>query len=178
MPLELVKQPYYFLVKPPDDLAVSERRPEMTTRPGNPDERRVPLPTLLAQAKDLTIEQLHRRLHEEGFEGVRFRHGSVFRFVDPEGSRLTVLAERSGFSKQAIAEVVDELERFGYVERTADPGDRRAKLIRLTERGRAARLAAARILEDMERAWARQFGRDGIAMLRRLLEEIIARRDE
>ncbi|MEW2489347.1 MarR family transcriptional regulator [Streptomyces sp. NPDC048411] len=150
----------------------------MTTRPNKPGERQVPLPTLLAQAKDLTIEQLHRRLHEEGFEGIRFRHGSVFRFVDPEGSRLTALAERSGFSKQAIAEVVDELERFGYVERTADPSDRRAKLIRLTERGRAGQLAAARILGDMERMWARHFGRDTIDMLRRMLEEIIARRDE
>jgi DNA-binding MarR family transcriptional regulator len=178
MPLELVKQPDYFLVKPPDGLAVSERRPEMTTRPDTPGERPVPLPTLLAQAKDLTIEQLHRRLHEEGFEGVRFRHGSVFRFVDPDGSRLTVLAERSGFSKQAIAEVVDELERSGYAERTADPADRRAKLIRLTERGRAAQLAAARILADMERTWARRLGADQIGMLRRMLEEIIARRDE
>lgn len=150
----------------------------MTTRPEKPGERQVPLPTLLAQAKDLTIDQLHKQLHDEGFEGVRFRHGSVFRFIDPEGSRLTVLAERSGFSKQAIAEVVDELERFGYVERTADPRDRRAKLIRLTERGRAGQLAAARILGDMERMWARQFGQDGIDMLRRMLEEIITRRDE
>ena len=177
MPLELVKQPYYFLVKLPDEFAVSERWLEMT-RPGDPGEPRVPLPTLLAQVKDLTIEQLHRRLHAQGYDGVRFRHGSVFRFVDPDGSRLTVLAERSGFSKQAIAEVVDELERFGYVERTADPGDRRAKLIRLTERGAAAQRAAAEILGDMERMWAGHFGQDGIDMLRRMLEEIIARRDE
>ncbi|MCX4775225.1 winged helix DNA-binding protein (plasmid) [Streptomyces sp. NBC_01260] len=150
----------------------------MTTRPEKPYERQVPLPTLLAQAKDLTIDQLHRQLHEEGYEGVRFRHGSVFRFVDPEGTRLTVLADRSGFSKQAIAEVVDELERFGYLERTADPRDRRAKLIHLTERGRAAQLAAARILGDMERMWARHFGRDGIDMMRRMLEDIITRRIE
>ncbi len=178
MPLELVKQPYYFLVKPPDDLTAFERWPQITTQPHTSGEHRVPLPTLLAQAKDLTVEQLHRQLHEEGFEGIRFRHGSVFRFVDPEGSRLTSLAERSGFSKQAIAEVVDELERFGYVERTADPSDRRAKLIRLTERGRAGQLAAARILGDMERLWARHFGQDTIDTLRRMLEEITTRPDE
>ncbi|MGW2477760.1 MarR family winged helix-turn-helix transcriptional regulator [Streptomyces sp. NPDC001665] len=146
----------------------------MTTRPNKPDQPRVPLPTLLAQAKDLTIDRLHRQLHEEGYDGVRFRHGSVFRFIEPEGTRLTVLAERSGLTKQAIAEVVDELERSGYVERTADPRDRRAKLIHLTERGRAAQLAAARILGDMERIWARHFGREGIDMMRRILEDIIA----
>ncbi|MER5841967.1 MULTISPECIES: MarR family winged helix-turn-helix transcriptional regulator [Streptomyces] len=151
----------------------------MTTQSGEPDEGdgiEVPLPTLLARAKDVTIEQLHRRLGEEGFEEIRYRHGSVFRFIDAEGSRLTVLAERSGLTKQAIAEVVNELERFGYVERTADPGDRRAKLIRLTERGVRGQVAAARILGEIEQRWARHLGRDEIAVLRRTLESIIARR--
>ncbi|MCZ0978250.1 MarR family transcriptional regulator [Streptomyces diastatochromogenes] len=149
----------------------------MTTPVHEPGGPQVPLPTLLAQAKDLTIDRLHRHLHEEGFEEIRFRHGSVFRFIDPDGTRLTALAERSGFTKQAIAEVVDELERHGYVERTPDPRDRRAKLIRLTEHGRAGQLAAARILGDMERMWARHLGQDDIDTLRRMLEEIIARQD-
>lgn len=139
------------------------------------DESKVPLPALLSQAKDITTELLHRRLGEEGFDGLRYRHGSVFRFIDAEGSRLTVLAERSRLSKQAIGEVVDELERFGYVERTADPGDRRAKIIRLTERGMKGQVAAARILRDIERQWARHLGQDRIVAVRRTLEEIIAR---
>jgi DNA-binding MarR family transcriptional regulator len=141
---------------------------------GEEDESKPPLPTLLAQAKDITVELLHRRLNEEGFEGIRYRHGSVFRFIDAEGSRLTALAERSRLSKQAIGEVVDELERHGYVERTADPADRRAKIIRLTERGRTGQLAAARILRDIEQRWARHLGPDQITTLRRTLEEIIA----
>ncbi|MER6137067.1 MarR family transcriptional regulator [Streptomyces sp. NPDC001815] len=150
----------------------------MTTRSDEPGEPPVPLPALLTQAKDLTIEQLHRRLDEEGFQGIRFRHGSVFRFVGPGGSRLTALAEASGFSKQAIGEAVDELERLGYAERTADPDDRRAKIIRLTERGVEGQLAGARILKDIERMWARHLGQDQIALLRRALEEIIARHGE
>lgn len=149
----------------------------MTTPAHEPGSARVPLPTLLAQAKDLTIDRLHRHLHEEGFEEIRFRHGSVFRFIDPDGTRLTALAERSGFTKQAIAEVVDELERHGYLERTPDPRDRRAKLIRLTARGRAGQLAAARILGDMEHLWARHLGQDDIDTLRRMLEEILAHPD-
>lgn len=149
----------------------------MTTRSekrGEADENVVPLPALLARARDMTTELLHRRLAEEGFEGIRYRHGSVFRFIDPEGSRLTALAARSGLTKQAIGEVVDELERLDYVERTADPNDRRAKIIRLTERGVEGQVAAARILRDIERQWARHLGRERIDMLRRTLEEIIA----
>jgi DNA-binding MarR family transcriptional regulator len=137
------------------------------------DESEVPLPALLTRAKDITIELLHRRLGEEGFEGIRYRHGSVFRNIDAEGSRLTRLAELSGLTKQAIAEVVDELERLGYVERTADPNDRRAKIIRLTERGVQGQVAAARILEDIEQRWVRHLGGDGIATLRRTLKVII-----
>jgi DNA-binding MarR family transcriptional regulator len=149
----------------------------MTTRSGErgaPDEREVPLPALLTQAKDITIDLLHRQLREEGFEGIRYRHGSVFRFIDPDGSRLTALAERSGLTKQAIGEVVDELERLGYVERAADPNDRRAKIIRLTERGVAGQVAAARIIGDIEQRWAGHLGQDRIAMLRRTMAEIIA----
>ncbi|MEV5322419.1 MarR family transcriptional regulator [Streptomyces sp. NPDC052687] len=145
----------------------------MSTRAQPAGERPVPLATLLAQAKDLTITLLHQRLHEEGFDHVRYRHGSVFRHIDPDGSRLTALAERSGFSKQAIAEVVDELERSGYAERTPDPADRRAKLIRLTQRGRNAQLAAARILTDMEHQWARRLGPDAITTLRHTLQQIL-----
>lgn len=143
----------------------------MTTPSGKPE---VPLPALLTRAKDLTIEALHRRLGEEGFVGIRYRHGSVFRFIDPEGSRPTALAERSGLTKQAIGELVDELERFGYVERTVDPNDRRAKIIRLTELGAQGQIAAARILQDIEQEWVRQIGEDGVAALRRTLQAIIA----
>ena len=146
----------------------------MTTRSGTRDESARPLPALLTQARDITTSLLHRRLAEEGFEGVRYRHGSVFRFIDPEGSRLTALAERSGLSKQAIGGLVDELARLDYVERTADPVDGRAKIIRLTERGVQAQVAADRILRDIERRWVRHFGRAEIAELRRTLEELIA----
>ncbi|ETK37936.1 hypothetical protein MPTA5024_01405, partial [Microbispora sp. ATCC PTA-5024] len=134
---------------------------------------KIPLPALFTQAKDVTLAVLHRRLEEEGFEGIRYSHGAVFRFIDAEGSRLTVLAERSGLSKQALGEVVTELERHGYVERTADPDDHRAKIIRLTERGIKARVAAARILGDIERRWAQHLGRDRVAAMRTTLEEVV-----
>ena len=54
------------------------------------------------------------------------------------GSRLTDLAEGAGFTKQAVGEAVAELERLGYLERAACPDDGRAKIIKLTDRGRDA----------------------------------------
>jgi DNA-binding MarR family transcriptional regulator len=136
-----------------------------------------PLPSLLAQVKDITLDRMHRRLDEEGFDGLRYKHGCVFRFVDEEGSRLTDLADRSGLTKQGIGEAVSELERLGYVERVAAPDDRRAKIIRLTERGRAGQAAAARILGEIEYGWARRFGADQVAALRATLEQIAGARE-
>ncbi|QYC41972.1 MarR family protein [Nonomuraea coxensis DSM 45129] len=149
----------------------------MTPRSGARERRpepKLPLPTLLTQVRDIAIEGLHRRLADEGFEGIRFVHGSVFRNIDPEGSRLTTLAERAGLTKQAIGELVGELEEHGYLERVADEADRRAKIIRLTGQGRAAQAAAARILADAEQRWSRLLGEDQVAVLRRALEQVIA----
>lgn len=145
----------------------------MTPRTGKQEAGRSPFPVLFQQAKDLMVGQLHQRLAEEGFSGVLYWHGPVFRHIDEEGSRLTTLAERSGLTKQAIGEVVADLERLGYVERTADPDDRRAKIIRLTGRGVDAQVAAGRILGDIERRWTEHLGEDGVATLRRTLEDLI-----
>jgi DNA-binding MarR family transcriptional regulator len=140
---------------------------------GKADGGGLPLPALLTQARDIAVGSLHQRLADEGFAGIRYVHGAVFRFIDADGSRLTTLAERSGLTKQAIGEVVSELEEYGYVERIADPQDRRAKIIRLTDQGRMAQVAAAEILTDIERRWSRQLGRDRITALRRTLQEVI-----
>ena len=135
---------------------------------------RLPLPPLLAEVKDLAIEELHRRLAEEGFDRIRPGHGCVFRFVAVQGSHLTELAERSGFTKQAVGEVASDLERLGYVERMPDPGDRRAKIIRLTERGSQAQGAAMRIFSDIERRWGERYGEERVACLREAAEAIVA----
>jgi DNA-binding MarR family transcriptional regulator len=131
-----------------------------------------PLPALLGAAKDRVLEQLHDRLAEEGFGDLRHKHGLVFRFVDEEGCRLTDLADRSALTKQAIGELISELEQLDYLERAPAQDDRRAKIIRLTERGRKTRAASARILGEIEQGWAARFGDDEVTTLRHILEEI------
>jgi DNA-binding MarR family transcriptional regulator len=134
----------------------------------------IPLPPLLGEVKELAIDELHRHLQEEGFEKIRQGHGCVFRFIDVEGSRLTDLAERSHLTKQAVGEVVTDLERMGYVERVPDAADGRAKIIRLTGSGIEAQHAAVRIFGEIEARWAERYGEERIALLRELLEEIVA----
>jgi DNA-binding MarR family transcriptional regulator len=132
----------------------------------------IPLPPLLGDLKERAFGEFHRQLEAEGYEEIRAAHGCVFRFVDDKGCRLTDLAERARLTKQAIGEVVDDLEALGYVERVSDPEDGRAKIIRLTDRGREAQEAAARIFADIERHWGEQVGHERVAELRATLEAL------
>jgi len=159
------------IVKRHDELARKKDLATMTKRTAAP---KLPLPALLTQVRDIALGGLHRQLADEGFEGIRYVHGSVFRNIDAEGARLTTLAERAGLTKQAISELVDELEDHGYLERVVDTADRRAKIIRLTDQGRTAQAAAGRILAGLEQRWARLLGRDQVTMLRHALEQVVA----
>jgi DNA-binding MarR family transcriptional regulator len=50
----------------------------------------------------------------------------------------------------AMSELVDDLQAAGYLERRPDPRDRRAKLIRLTRKGRYAIVQALRAVREIE----------------------------
>lgn len=137
-----------------------------------------PLPALLEDVADIGFREFRARLTEAGHSVIRPGHGCVFRFINEGGSRLTDLAETAGLTKQAVGEVVADLERLGYVERAPDPLDGRAKVIKLTELGADAHRVALAIFADLEREWAERYGAEQVAAMRELVEEIAAdRRD-
>jgi DNA-binding MarR family transcriptional regulator len=69
-----------------------------------------------------------------------------------DGVRLTDLAEALHIAPRSATEVVDGLQERGLVERTPDPGDRRAVILRPTEEGRRIRaeIDAARTADSAE----------------------------
>jgi DNA-binding MarR family transcriptional regulator len=125
---------------------------------------------------DLAVEAMladfRELLQEAGITDIRPTHGCVFRFVHGDGMRLTELASLAGLTKQSVGEIVDDLSGLGYLERYPDPTDKRAKLIRLTEKGREAQRIGFSLFEKLEEDWGEAFGADRIAALRSLLEEI------
>src|SRR5947208_1068315 len=104
------------------------------------------------------VRRVSQGLAEAGFDDLRPAHTAVFQHIDPEGSRLTDLAERAQITKQSMGYLVDYLEQRGYLERRPDPGDRRAALVCLTERGWAQIHAAMATIADVEREWTRVLG--------------------
>ena len=135
---------------------------------------RLPLHGLLEFALDAMVEEFRGELERSEFSDIRPAHGCVFRYMNERGLRLTEIAERANMTKQSAGEVVDDLVARGYVERVPDPDDRRAKLVRLTDRGEAAQAYGFRLLAKIEERWGERYGAERIAGLRAMLEEIAA----
>jgi DNA-binding MarR family transcriptional regulator len=136
----------------------------------------VPLIRLLDTALGEFSDELAKRVEAAGFTDIRPGHGCVFGTIDPDGSRLTELAQRARMTKQSVGEATSDLERRGYLERVPDPDDGRAKIIRLTERGREAQAIGRRLIAEVEREWAERYGEERIAALREALEAVTAER--
>jgi DNA-binding MarR family transcriptional regulator len=113
-----------------------------------------------------------------GFADIREAHLQVFGNVGVDGVRLTTLADRSQLSLAACSELVDDLQRRGYLERRPDPTDGRAKLIHPTGRGRQALAAAGQRVAEIEADWARLVGEPELDSALRTLDRLVHRLDD
>src|SRR5918992_4137157 len=121
---------------------------------------------LAAQLLFAVQDELYRRLADAGYRDLRPRHGIILAYLDDQGSRATELAALSGRHKQIIGRTVDELEALGYVERSPDPSDRRAKLVVPTPRGRAVMRLSDQIMADIGQRGAEAVGDDAYSQFR------------
>ena len=85
--------------------------------------------------------------------------------VEAGGARLTEVAARAGMTKQSASEVVGQLVALGYLDRAADPADRRAQRVTFTEKGRAFLEAARLARQQLDRELRRTLGAEGAAAL-------------
>src|SRR6266511_3487665 len=79
--------------------------------------RAITLISLFRSTAQLMVEELIERLHAAGYQDTTAAHHPVFENIDPEGTRLTVLAARAGMTHQSMSELVQVLEGRGYLER-------------------------------------------------------------
>lgn len=137
-------------------------------------EQLVPLGMMAARLHRAVHLDCMARLQECGFDGLRMRHLTVFESLPREGARITALAADSGMSKQAMGELVDEIEASGYIERQVDPQDRRARKIVLTAKGEQAYQQAMEIVSRSESEYADLVGSDRYLSARATLDDLIA----
>jgi DNA-binding MarR family transcriptional regulator len=141
------------------------------------DDRRM-IGALLRIPREAALRQVVAGLAAADFGDVRPAHFTVFQHIPPQGIRLTALADAALMTKQSMGYLVDDLAALGYVERVPDPTDRRAKVVRLTARGRAVEETVRKVIRRIEADWAARLGQKEYQRLTRLLRALIALLEE
>jgi DNA-binding MarR family transcriptional regulator len=87
-------------------------------------------------------------------------HIHITRHLAMQGSRLTVLAQAAGMSKQAMGDLVDQCEAWGLVKRERDAQDARAKKVVFTADGLAWLDAFKTAVAQVETEFKESVGQD------------------
>ena len=121
---------------------------------GLPDRVKAPIPNvarvllLASRAHNAAVVAL---LAKRGYDDVPIASASLIWLLDEGGTRSTTLAQRAGVSKQAMSQLVRLMESQGYLEQIPDPGDTRAKVVRMTPQGKTVRIACIEVREELNR---------------------------
>ena len=120
---------------------------------------------LLAASRAL-VNGISAGVRARGFGDLRPAHGFAFTRLAAGGATITQLAEHLDVTRQAAAQLADELVAKGYVTRQPHPADARARLLTLTGKGWACTRAAEAATTDTVRAWAAALGESRLRALR------------
>jgi DNA-binding MarR family transcriptional regulator len=142
-------------------------------QPARVASERLHIGQLLVHLTRLFQTELYARLVDAGIEGARVPHTHVTAHIKAEGSRLTDLAAQARMTRPAMAELVDDLQRLGIVERLPDPTDRRAKLITLTAQGWEAMRTGHRVIAQLEAEYIALIGAERFELMAHAMQELI-----
>lgn len=133
------------------------------------------VPLLLKAARLLNEEAIARVNKEAGRIALRQSHTNLLPHIHFEhGTRMTDLAKALHISKQAVGQVVEELEQEGLLKREPDPEDARARRVRFTPLGMKAVLHGLSVMDGIERELTKELGKDRAKLLIEGLEKIVA----
>jgi DNA-binding MarR family transcriptional regulator len=127
--------------------------------------------TLLAASRAV-VDGISAGVSARGFTDVRPAHGFAFTRLARGDATITTLAEHLDITRQAAAQLADELEAKGYIERRSHPDDGRAWLLVLTPKGWACTRAAQEAIVETITSWELVLGADRLRSLRADLERL------
>jgi DNA-binding MarR family transcriptional regulator len=140
---------------------------------GHKDHNAIPMGMVANRLNKGLEAEFFRRLAEAGHSVLRMPHTMLLENLPEGGARSGVLASLLGISKQAVGEIVDDLEAAEYISRVADPADRRAKLVVLSPKGAAAFTEVFEILSGMDREFSDAVGAERYAEARTTFIQLI-----
>ena len=105
---------------------------------------------LLRLAWERVRERIDIGVRAAGYDDLNPAHLALFRYDGPDGQRPSRIADQMRITKQSLNDLLRHLEHTGYVELVPDPADSRARLVRLTPRGRQLHAVLSMHARDAE----------------------------
>jgi DNA-binding MarR family transcriptional regulator len=118
------------------------------------------------------VRQLHADMAEQGFADLGRSDGVVMRVLHRQGRTVSELSALLEITPQGTAQIIEDMERRGFVVRRPDPSDARARLVELSERGRGAIAAARAFHKAFETRMRRKHGAATIDAFRAVLADM------
>jgi DNA-binding MarR family transcriptional regulator len=107
--------------------------------------------------------------------GMKITQRAILAQIDrSEITHVGLLAEALVMDSGALAHTLKPLERGGLIAVEVDPADRRHRVIRLTEQGRAKLAETNALWAQAEKNFESAFGRSEAVALRTLLQTLIS----
>ena len=119
----------------------------------------------------MVFGQVRARLAVEAPE-LRPSQLRVLEWLPEQGLTISELAECAEMTTQGCGQFVRQLEALGMVEVAVADHDARARVVRLTDHGRAALARAAAVLAACDETWAARVGPERWRVFREVLEEV------
>jgi DNA-binding MarR family transcriptional regulator len=129
---------------------------------------------LLRLAWQAVRERIYEGVLEAGYTDLSRAQVFLLRWPPFDGLRPSEIATRNQLSRQAINDLLSDLEKGGYLERIPDPTDGRARIVRFTERGWSLTQAMRDMSFATEQEWTRAIGEARFAEFRDTLGELVA----
>lgn len=112
---------------------------------------------------------LQSGLKKSGFEAVTRAQSLILLNIMVGERRAARLASNLGVSRQAMSQMLAEMEKRGLINFKADEEDKRAQIVLFSPESRDIRNAAMRILARLERELENRIGAKNVASLRKAL---------
>lgn len=116
--------------------------------------------------------RMRAELAARGYPWHQSAAGEVLAHLGPSGISQALLTERMGLTKQAVQQLVDQLETQGVAGRAPDPNDGRAKRIVLTELGLRDFAERNRVKRLIEKQYREKLGAEAFAALEAALAKL------
>jgi DNA-binding MarR family transcriptional regulator len=117
-------------------------------------------------------EQIFSGVLAAGYDDLNPAHVGLFRYPTLDRQRPSELADQLQITRQSVNDLLGHLEGRGYLTRELDPADGRARVVRLTTKGRRLEKTINGQAQAAELQVAELLGPRRFSQLRNALEEL------